>query len=57
MAKIVSETIAIQISRISKDDENLSPVVNDEMSATIEEVVQQLVGDSAVVEVFVNSEE
>lgn len=51
MAKIVSDAIVIEISRIAKADQQLESVVTDEVKATIEQVVQQLVGDGAVVEV------
>jgi hypothetical protein len=51
MAKIVSDAVVIEISRIAKDDQDLATVVNDEVIATLEQVVQQLVGDGAVVEV------
>lgn len=51
MAKIVEDKISISISRIAKDNAELSPVVNDEVIGTLEQVVQQLVGDGAVVEV------
>ena len=51
MAKIVSDAVVIEISRIAKDDEELGAVVDQEMIATLEQVVQQLVGDGAIVEV------
>lgn len=57
MAKIVSETLAIEISRISKDGVHLSPIINEEITATLEQVVQELVGDGAVVEIFAQSAE
>lgn len=51
MAKIVQNVIAIEISRIAKDGVELEDLITSEMILTIEEVVQQLVGDNAVVEV------
>ncbi len=51
MAKIVSDAVVIEISRIAKDDQDLGPVVDAEMVATLEQVVQQLVGDGVIVEV------
>lgn len=51
MAKIVEDKIVIDISRIAKDNDELGSVVNDELIVTLEQVVQQLVGDGAVVEV------
>ena len=51
MAKIVSDAVVIEISRIAKDDENLTSVVDESMVATLQQVVEQLVGEGAVVEV------
>jgi hypothetical protein len=51
MAKIVSDAVVIEISRIAKDDEHPSSVVSEDMVATLQQVVEQLVGDGAVVEV------
>ena len=52
MARIVSEAVVIELSRIAKDGEQLQQVVNEEMTTTIEQAVQQLVGDNVVVEVI-----
>lgn len=51
MAKIHSDAIVIEISRIAKDSDDLTSVVSAEMLETLEQVVQQLVGDGSVVEV------
>jgi|TARA_B100000902_G_C26502782_1_gene524752 hypothetical protein len=51
MAKIVSDAVVIEISRIARDDESLATIVNEEMAATLQQVVEQLVGEGAVVEV------
>lgn len=51
MAKIVSDAIVIEISRIAKDEQDLLSIVDQDMISTLEQVVQQLVGDVAVVEV------
>lgn len=51
MARIHSDAIVIEVSRIAKDDQHLESIVNDEIVATLEQVVQQLVGEGAVVEV------
>ena len=51
MAKIVSDAVVIEISRIAKDDEDLASVADAEMVATLEQVVQQLVGEGVIVEV------
>ena len=55
MAKIVSDAVIIEISRIAKDDQELVSLVNEEMVITLEQVVQQLVGEGAVVEVKTGS--
>ena len=55
MAKIVSDAVVIEISRIAKDDQELVSLVNEEMVSTLEQVVQQLVGDGTVVEVKTGS--
>lgn len=51
MAKIHSDGIHIEISRIAKDQQELQCAVTTEMLETLEQVVQQLVGEGAVVEV------
>lgn len=51
MAAINSEVVTITISRIQRINEELDPLVTTELSETIESVVQELVGDHAIVEV------
>lgn len=51
MAKIHSDAVVIEISRIARDGEQLSSIVTEEITSTLEAVVQELVGDGAVVEV------
>lgn len=51
MAKIVTESISIDISRIAKDSEQPESMVTADMISTLEAVVAELVGDGAVVEV------
>lgn len=51
MAKIQSDGILIEISRIAKDNQELNSAITAEMLETLEQVVQQLVGEGAVVEV------
>lgn len=55
MAKLVSDAIVIEISRVARDGEELAPIVSPEMNGTLEAVVQELVGDGAVVEVKTGS--
>lgn len=51
MAKIHEEVIVIKLSKLVKDDEEASSVVNNETLAALEQVTQELVGNSAVVEI------
>ena len=51
MAKIHEEIIIVKISKLVKDGDTVQGV-GEEMSATIEAVVQEMVGDSAIVEVI-----
>ena len=54
MAQILEENVLIKVSRLVKDsDSQLSPAVPAEVVESLEAVVQELVGDSAVVEVTV----
>lgn len=51
MASIKEEIIVIRVSQISKTGENKSNLINEEVSLTIEQVVAELIGSAAVVEV------
>lgn len=50
MAKIIEEIIVIKLSKLVKDDVNQS-IVTDDLQAALEQVAQELVGDSVIVEV------
>ncbi len=50
MARIVEEVIVIKLSRLVKDSEVTETLASPEIVASIEQVAQQLVGDSVVVE-------
>lgn len=53
MAKIVEDVIAIKFSKIVKDsDSDASDIVNAEVQQALEQVAQELVGDSVIVEVL-----
>jgi len=56
MAKIKEEILVIRVSTITKNGDNKPDLLNDEIAATIEQVVSELIGDSAVVEVETASE-
>jgi hypothetical protein len=54
MAKIVEETIVIKVSHIVKDkNAKETTLVTNDIVANLEAIVQELVGDGAVVEVDV----
>lgn len=52
MAKIVQEVVAIKLSKLvkSSEDENLN-LANDDLIVALEQVAQELVSESVVVEV------
>mgnify|MGYP003338262179 CR=1 FL=1 len=50
MARIVEEVIVIKLSRLVKDSEVTENLATSEVVASIEQVAQQLVGDSVIVE-------
>jgi hypothetical protein len=51
MAKIVEEVIIIKVSKLVKDGADGSNIISEETMTSLEAVAQELVGDSAVVEV------
>ena len=52
MAKIVEDVIVVKFSKIVKDNNNNdTEIVNTEVQQALEQVAQELVGDSVVVEV------
>jgi len=52
MAKIVTENIVITLSKIVKDSESdVSTIASADIQQALEQVAQELVGDSVVVEV------
>jgi hypothetical protein len=52
MAKIVTESIVITFSKIVKDTEPGASITSSEIEAALEQVAQELIGDSVVVEVI-----
>jgi hypothetical protein len=50
MAKIVEEIVIIKLSKLVKDDV-VSGIVTDDLQTALEQVAQELVGDSVIVEV------
>jgi len=51
MAKIYEEVVVIKLSRLVKDSEEVSSIVNNETLGALEQVAQELVGAGTVVEV------
>lgn len=52
MAKIVENTVIIKFSKLAKHtDKDTANIVNEEIQLALEQVAQELVGDSIVVEV------
>ena len=51
MAKIQEEVIIIKLSKLVKDGVETSSIVGTEIQQALEQVVQELVGDSVVVEI------
>jgi len=52
MAKIVEDVIVIKFSKIVKDSDSVeSSIASSEVQNALEQVAQELVGDSVVVEV------
>jgi hypothetical protein len=51
MAKIVEDIVIIKFSKIVKDSDNGVEIVNNDIQSALEQVAQELVGDTVVVEV------
>ena len=51
MAKIVTESIVITFSKIVKDNDSGTSITSPDIQAALEQVAQELVGESVVVEV------
>lgn len=51
MAKIVEEVVVIKFSKIVKDNESGTSITSNDIHSALEQVAQELVGDSVVVEV------
>lgn len=52
MAKIVEEVVVIKFSKIVKDDSAATVEVTEEVRAALEQVAQELVDSSVIVEVM-----
>lgn len=52
MAKLNEEMVVIKISKLLRDNETISTMLDDEMSASLEAVIQELAGPDKLVEVI-----
>ena len=52
MAKIITEHIVVKLSKLVKETQNDdAPLTNKDFSANLEAVLQELVGESVIVEI------
>ena len=51
MAKIQTDTIIIKVSKLVKDSANVGTIVPEDVTAALQSVAEELLGDSVVVEV------
>lgn len=51
MAKIYEEVIVIKLSKLVKNNEEENPLVTDDTTFALEQVVQELVGNNVIVEI------
>ncbi len=52
MAKILEEMVVVRFSKIVKDSEKDKKVVNAEIISALEQLAQEVAGDSVIVEVI-----
>ena len=53
MAKIIEQNVVVRFSKIAKDSNNSPNVVDPEVLQSLEQVIQEIVGDNVVVELNV----
>jgi len=51
MAKIVEDVVVIKFSKLVKDDQDVSSIVTQDTQQALEQVAQELAGESVIVEV------
>jgi hypothetical protein len=51
MAKIQEEIVVIRLSKLVKDNDDVGQITDTDFAQNVEALVQELVGDSVVVEV------
>lgn len=52
MAKIYEEVVVIKVSKLVKDGAGTAQVITEETAQALEAVVQEMVGDTVIVEVI-----
>jgi hypothetical protein len=52
MAKIVEDIVIIKLSKLVKDSDNEVQIVNNDQVQALEQVAQELVGESVIIEVM-----
>lgn len=52
MAKIISQTFVVTVSRLARDNESVGALVGEDFAPNLEAVVQELVGTGTVVEIM-----
>jgi hypothetical protein len=52
MAQLNEEMVVIKISKLLKDSEEITPMLDEEMTANLEVVIQELAGADKLVEVI-----
>ena len=51
MAKIIEDVVAIKFSKLAKDGDQASSIIESDIEKALEQVAQELVGDGVIVEV------
>lgn len=51
MARIISESVIIKLSKLVRDNDQDEPILRDEIKIALEEVTKELAGSSVLVEV------
>lgn len=51
MAKIHEEVIVVKVSKLVKNDDDVAALINEDVVTALEQVAQELLGDSVIVEV------
>jgi len=52
MAKLNEEMVVIKISKLLRDEDTVVPMLDEEMTASLEAVIQELAGPDKLVEVI-----